>query len=368
MLQILGDLMRCKALTKLVDYLKYKSNVDDGVRPLSRDKSKSFEISTDKFHEFKAPKNCRIAFVDGGNQEIIGTPKISIQFNRICFSIFKGKEHEKRNSKIPRKIEFLSVTCAELKNGEIHYETKLFPLKEEYKRFLPHDEHLSFTSKKRATTFHDLSRVESISRRFAELSFSKYVLEKELSKDDILVKDGSLQVTFSKEDKYLESCLDVASKNNLYFLGISKTCRRITNSGVPLIRALQHCSKKVGKKRWCYYPLEEYNLNNHKITVGAVKFSPESRIFRFDIYSPKSKILEILSAIVPNTQDSFIHGYPYGLVKVDSEARVRKNEVEIFKARLLQLIHKYGELKENILADMRAVDMHDILDENSLLW
>lgn len=71
---------------------------------------------------------------------------------------------------------------------------------------------------------------------------------------------------------------------------------------------------------------------------------------------------------MPNTQDSFIHGYPYGLVKVDSEARVRKNEVEIFKARLLQLIHKYGELKENILADMRAVDMHDILDENSLLW
>jgi hypothetical protein len=50
-------------------------------------------FSTANFVPIKDVKpSIRTAFVDGGNQEIIGAPNFSVQMNRVYFNIFKGRE------------------------------------------------------------------------------------------------------------------------------------------------------------------------------------------------------------------------------------------------------------------------------------
>jgi len=80
--------------------------------------------------------NIRTAFVDGGNQEILGAPNFSAQINRVYFNIFKGRDRILPKS-LPRKIEFYSATMSDFRNGEIFYDTRVFPLKIEFEGLIP---------------------------------------------------------------------------------------------------------------------------------------------------------------------------------------------------------------------------------------
>ena len=87
----------------------------------------------------------RLAFVDGGNQELLGAPNFSVQLNRVYFNIFEGRRLVSPKS-IPNRIEFFSVTSAKFRNGEIHYDTTLFPSSEDFADFLPSPSDLSISS------------------------------------------------------------------------------------------------------------------------------------------------------------------------------------------------------------------------------
>ena len=57
------------------------------------------------------PKPRRIAYVDGGNAVLLGSPGWSIGFNRVAYTIWQG-EHVQRPRCVPR-VDFLSLLAAE---------------------------------------------------------------------------------------------------------------------------------------------------------------------------------------------------------------------------------------------------------------
>ena len=80
----------------------------------------SCPLNKKNFHQINSSKTERkIAFVDGGNQELLPSPVYSVQLNRIYFNIFKNNKRFQIQSKIPQRIEFLSYTSSNLNNNDI---------------------------------------------------------------------------------------------------------------------------------------------------------------------------------------------------------------------------------------------------------
>jgi hypothetical protein len=67
-------------------------------------------------------------FIDGGNQEVLGAPNFSIQLNRVYFNTFNFSTRV-QGVRIPSPIEFFSVTYSVFRDGEICYDTSIFPLR-----------------------------------------------------------------------------------------------------------------------------------------------------------------------------------------------------------------------------------------------
>ncbi len=107
-------------------------------------------LSRDNFASIESVKSDRkIAFLDGGNQEIIGAPNFSIQINRIYFCIFDG---DKRipSVTIPNKIEYFSAIYSVFRDRQIHYDTIILPIDNGYSNYIPNERDLSFNSMDRS--------------------------------------------------------------------------------------------------------------------------------------------------------------------------------------------------------------------------
>ncbi|MGZ4950970.1 MAG: hypothetical protein ACXVI0_07530, partial [Halobacteriota archaeon] len=121
--------MTLNAAKKLIESLD--SNIDDenvgnphfggvgvAVFPLTRDGFESINV---------VDSNRKTAFIDGGNQEIIGAANFSIHLNRVCFCIWEGSERVSECS-ILKRVDYFSLTYSTIEKGEITYTTKLVPL------------------------------------------------------------------------------------------------------------------------------------------------------------------------------------------------------------------------------------------------
>ncbi len=342
------------------------------------DDCKSYHLNKKNFHEIKpaSPKR-KIAFVDGGNQEIFHAPNFSIQVNRVYFSMFRNNERILPKSDIPTKIEFISMVSSEYDKDkkEVFYETSIFPSLNDYQEYLPLEKDLSFSSKERAVMLgmqrYDIERVSSIARRFAEWSFSRHVIQNEMEDDDMIVRDGSLQISFANEDKYSEEAFKAAQKENVYFTGLSKTSHLYTDTGLSLIGSIQEFAEECGIDHdlWCYYPIADRWAPTHKAVIMIAKFnSCSDRIFRFEILREQFQkmdeyaILNVLSSIADNSKDFCFPGYPYGLIDADLRARVRSEELDIYRTLILSEISKKPELLNKFNFHVRATDSHDILN------
>jgi hypothetical protein len=314
----------------------------------------------------------KIAFVDGGNQEILGAPNFSVQINRVYFNIFKGQERIQKRS-LPTRIEFFSATHSHFRNGEIFYDTSVFPLREEFKELLPHEADLSFNSFDRTVTIGtmraDISRVASIARRFAEWAYAAHVAESELEEGDVIVLDGTLQTAFTNEAVYSNSLYEVAKSKNVIVTGLSKTSGLFTNTGLSLLGAVSKLAEdsKMSHDLW-YFPIAEATSTDHNAMILVIKLNPKAeRVFRYEIYREQfsklseNEINEILSQLTENSQDVSFPGYPYGLVDADRFARVASGEVESYQALLLSEISKLGKWRK-FARHIRAFDAHEVLN------
>lgn len=310
------------------------------------------------------------AFIDGGNQEMIGAPNFSIQMNRVYFNIFKGRERILPKS-LPEKVEFYSATTACYRDNEIFYDTAVFPLKPEFDDIIP-NQLLSFSSLDRTITLGnqraDIQHVASIARRFAEWEFTRHIIKKELEKGDMIVHDGSLQTSLTNEYKYLAQAVEATIEKGVFFAGISKTSTLFTTTGLSLLGAVQKLAEEYAVRGSWYLPIAKVANVLHNAFIYVIKLHESARyVFRYEIYGEQAKkmgeedLSKVTSALASNSKDISFPGYPYGLIDADSFARVSGDEIDSYRVPLMSEISQRGKWKK-ISRHICSSDAHGILD------
>jgi len=319
----------------------------------------------------------KLVFLDGGNQKIFGTNEYSVQLNRIYFNIFMGNKRVSPKSNIPQRIEFLSLTMHKIVDGRSYYETIFSPFKEEFRKYLPEQEDLKFEASEREITVGgrpDIERVASMSRRFAEWSISKYIIDLEMNNNDVFVRDGALQTSLHKERKYAEDSLIIAKSKNIVFAGLSKTSAIASDTGLSMISSIHRFAYEsdIQYDMWCYGPIYRTQEEFYNVVVMALKLNKGAdRIYRFELQEEdiskgddglNDKILETASLLIKNSNDIRFVGYPYGLYDADRWARVRNEEITAYEIRLKSELSKNG-VWSSVDPLLKATDTHDKLDK-----
>ena len=298
-----------------------KFSVDDEI--LFDDCSnKSMKIKKKKFHEINITEsNKKIAFIDGGNFEIIKTPSLSLFFNRVYYCTY---QNNKRINK--KKIEFYSL----ITSNKEKINCTCFPQVIKNYEFNPFDKNL-ITSNKRIK----LEKIGNLIRRLSELNIAKDI------PSDFVVLDGSLDSTHEYEKKIISNFENVA--------GLSKTTNLITKNGLSVGGYL---NQYTDKKNWYY------NINENLFFVKLHKNS--KYVFKLE-YNQK-QINELFSLLINNSKDPVFLGYPYGLVEADRFARVSKQEADLLK---IQIRTKLKENFKQLEPHLNSLNSHDILDNIS---
>jgi NurA domain len=329
----------------------------------------AFPFATESFHQIRPIKDTdrRLAFVDGGNLEILGAPNFSVQLNRVYACVWKNNARQAllRTS----KIEFYSAISSKLNNGEIEYETIIVPSKASDSILLPDPLDLTFNSFDKTITNGtqraDISRVASIARNFAEWKFAAMVSEA-LQEGDVLVMDGSLQTQFKNEWKYFRNLEDATQKQGVILSSLSKTSTLFTTTGLSLLGAISQFARNEGITGEWYHPV--FESPKHHIFGHVVKLKSFSEwVFRLDIQRDQylklsdEELNEILSLFCSNSSDAAFPGYPYGCIDSDNFSRVSEEEVEYYRAVLISHISAMQKL-EKFRFHIRAGDAHDMLN------
>jgi len=279
-----------------------------------------------------------IAFIDGGQAEIISAGNFCLSFIRVAGIVFRG------NKKIDCiKHEFYLFTRAKYINDDLFYESKVYHLTDNITNNITNNLNLKLISKlisendllissndtsiKTGTERAPIGKVANVARRFAELALANKI------KADFIVLDGTLEPTFKNEEKYLPR----ASGN---VAALAKSSSLFTTSGNSPVILLN----KIGPDGcWSYFVEGKTNF---------VKLHEKAKhVFRFEGNK------EVLSFLVENSRDALFLGYPYGLIFADKMARVSNKEKH-------SLIMQFLLRKENqdIAAYLNSANAHHILD------
>jgi len=300
------------------------------------------EINKSNFHDIKdLNSENRIAFIDGGNCEILKAPNFSLQFIRIYYTIYKNNKRVEN-----KRYEFYLLIKSFSKDNNILYKTKTFGgnLIDEIE-FDSFDKTIS-QGNNRA----DISFVGNVARRFSELSIAKEILDK-LEKNDAVVFDGSLEAKYTHEEKILDELFEKAAKKDIVLMGLSKTCELLTDKGNSIIGVL---AEMQDDGVWFYNPIAKINK---KFDIYFAKLNRQSSyIFRIDSTKRDDKIFSMLKS---NSTDPIFFGYPYALIEADKFARVTNKELEIFKTKFMM---KAGKDWKKISYFLKSNDAHSILD------
>lgn len=288
----------------------------------------SFQFNPLKFEKinrtpFDSAKT--IAFVDGGQAEILRAGNFIVSFIRVHAQSFAGLE--KKDS---LRYEFFLLTHIIWQDNGLCYKSSI--ITDEEKLF---SEDLLFVSAqhpllKKGNERADLSVVVSMARRFAELSLARKVVA------DYIVLDGTMDVTYPGEEQFLS----VLGKS---VCALAKSSSLLTKNGNSPVMLLQ----RSGPAESWVYPVNEL--------TSFVKLHPSARhIFRFEGNQ------EVLPYLLLHSTDALFLGYPYGLVFTDRMARVSNQEQKSLFLRLM-LDEKNKEIKEYLT----TLDAHSILDSLS---
>lgn len=265
----------------------------------------------------------RIAFVDGGQAEIISSGNFCLSLVRIFGQVFEG-----RVKKEFFKEEFYLLSFLKNLGGKVFSQTKIFSEKDslihEEDLVLPVEE-LSLVGEERTA----LVKLANLARRIAELSLAQKMAET----SDFVLIDGTLESRFKCEEKIIAGLPENVS-------ALAKTSSLFTSSG----NSPNILLKKIGPKGFWQYCISD--------RTSFVKLHEKSsHIFRFE------GNLEILSYLIDNSCDALFLGYPYGLIFVDKMARVSNDEKKDLKINFL-LRKENKEIAEYL----SSTDAHEILD------
>ena len=373
--------MNIEIIKDIINLIKSEENyghdILDGEEPQFSDKRySSFPLSQNNVAEFRlCDQDKKVTYIDGGNIELLSSPSIYLGLVRIYFNIFKNNKIIMPKH-LPQKFEFYVFGKAIGTGKDIDFQFKLLPFSTEYTIDLEEADKTINSNDPTISNRNfraELGSVCGIARRFLEWKISELIIQKELEKGDILVRDGSLQTAISKESNYSKKAYEAATAKEVTFCGVAKRSRLYTSKGRSLPYAIRLLGNKMcPKKLWYYHHVAEINHPDHNAKMYFVKFHPSSRYtFRFEIEKDRANILgkegveEVLGIIASNSIDLRFPGYPYGLVDADYIARIRGDEKETHKALFMSLCDD-EEILRFIDENISVEDAHDVLD--SLQW
>ncbi|MBI4739851.1 DNA double-strand break repair nuclease NurA [Candidatus Woesearchaeota archaeon] len=303
-----------------------------------------------------------VFFIDGGNQQIIGSSQFSIQFIRIYWTKYVTNRRVDCGTD-----EFFVVAQLTPENGRLMCELKTFGLK----RSMLDDALTSMNctrvelSAAQDSKSFDETRVASIAvkmRKRAELLVAQNIAQK--NSGALIVLDGALGGTDAEEKVMMKALCGAASLANVLLVGLSKSSQLVTSSGCALSVTLQALiSPSLVHGRWMYHPLVSCSPALH-FEIAMVKLHPRSRrVFRvdFSLHSWQQKD-KILSALIQNSSDATLIGYPYGLIEADRFARVSNEEAKYLQLLMHDLLAKGGVESQQLLESLAVSDVHGILD------
>ena len=338
-------------------------------------------------HSAQSPR--RIAYVDGGNAALLGSPGWSVGFNRVAYALCQ-ETRVLRPSHSPR-VDFLSLLAAEPSGGADkgecegdgaqqprRYELRTFPVRgkdigtsdgsqpplprlddacvptgadlggasgpekeeEEDGEGSP-PAAAAAESASRSATDHNRSRMMSVPRAFAEWKMAAAVVERELSEGDILVLDGTLQTGYGGEARLANALYDAARSKGVVVCALAKTTTLMMAGGVPVLHAAHEAARAAGHHVW-YMPLARRVSGDGSGFVLAARLHRRTRFAyrlevlrdQYDAMAP-DEIAGIIGSIAANSGDPSFPGYPYGLVSADRNARVRGTEAAVHRRMLL---------------------------------
>ena len=341
-----------EVIKKILESIGEKSLITNVYPKFSGEGYRAHKIDSKNFHEINNPNpGKKIAFVDGGNAEIINSANFSLNLVRVCYAIY---EHNKKIAF--KKFEMLAFVQAVNEDNEIYYNVSFFNTKNKIeldKISFSSFDHTLMLGINRA----EISSVANAIRRFAELKIARIIADEKSA--DIIVLDGNLQSTLTNENAYLNELYESCSKNNITLTALSKTTSLFTDNGNLLSAVLSSISTLPS---WFYYPIVEINKISHKAEMFFVKLHNKSgHIFRFEIFNAqKTKAEEAINALASNCADPIFIGYPYGLIEADRIARIGNQERESLKTIFMV---KIGN--KNIEKYLGSVNAHEILDKIS---
>ena len=328
--------------------LEKTESIEDNIPHFPKKGYEPVKISKAHFYKIKQKYSDRkIAFIDGGNQEIMGAPDFSLQFIRIYACIYQNNKRTGR-----RLYESYALITTEKNNEELAYSVMLFPKKnqQEEKKFIfdIYDDTLKVGDRKV-----DIRMIGDVTRKFLEIIASKDLCG--TIRDGIILMDRNLEATTTGEDKLLEGLYDAAKKNGVTVSGPAKTTSLLTTSGNSVPAILQDISPPGA---WHYHPLAKISSPKHKADLFLVKLHERSKyLFRLEVCKNQDySIGDILSLISNNSKDPVFLGYPYGLVEADRYARVQNKEIELLKT---QAFVKLGKDFERIRTHLSAKNAHE---------
>jgi len=301
---------------------------------------KEIPISKEKLHAISAKESSeKIAFIDGGNAELLRAPNFSLHFVRLYGSIYQGSKRIKS-----RKEElYLLVTAKQGESGdELYYQTEVFGSTLAFGRIDLHDPTLR-TGNNPLTP----DVVALTCRKFAEVNFATEMLE-DLGEGDMLVLDGDLEEDIVHAKTFYTPLKEKALQRKIFLCGLSKTTRMLTNAGDSVISSLLGFAPDTS---WWY----------DGGSICFVKLHPRAQhIFRLDVLpQQKENIPFLLSSLAHHAKDPVFLGYPYGLIEADRCARVSNNEKDYLQLRFISKLRKEDS---GVIHALSALNAHDILD------
>lgn len=288
-----------------------------------------------------AQNNKTLAFVDGGQAEIISSGNFCLSFIKAGVFVFCN------NKKINQhQCQFYLLTTAKYVTGGatngLFYESKIFGddsikgLIDENDLFISSTDESIKMGIERAP----ISHVANMARRFAELSLASQI------EADFIVLDGTLEQTYTNEEKYLDKLTNL-TKLTKKICSVAKSSALFTVSGNSPVVLLNKLGAKFGfKGRW-YYFAEENKHNTYFVKLHE----KAKHVFRF------MGDENALSLLMENSQDALFLGYPYGLVAVDKFIRVSKEEMNSLQMKLLLRAEN-----KDITEYLSTTNAHEILD------
>jgi len=331
-------------MKELFDKISNQLESKEASNPYFSDKNYlSTPIDKNNFHEIKNTEPKEIAFIDGGNIEIIGNNNFSFQLMRIYFTIYNNN---KRTSN--KKSDYFVLINSTKKENSIVYQAEIYK-EDKLVDTLEYELSKNNEQLKPESIINNIRRIYEI-RAITEISNT-------INQEAIIVLDGNLCAKDETEQEELNKAYEKIKEKQLLLSAISKTSSILTDTGVNLVGYINNLEDNDTK--WTYQPICTNNNPLHKAEIIIAKLHEKSEFaFIIDIFNEnKDKIQEICSQLAANSKDPVFLGYPFGLIEADRQARCQNQEQSYLQTRLLQ--SKDSKKIRKLINTNKA---HDILD------